>query len=229
MTNTEQDLLERIEKLTWYQSIPLGNGRVTPGETGESEKVKLDMMALPEDLSGKTLLDIGCNEGFFSFEAEKRGASRVLAMDKSPAAREKFMLLRKLFRSKVEFEAADLSGISAESLGRFDIILFLAVFHHLRYPFQAIDLVYSLTREFAVMEFVEAVPKSESDIAALVRKMSKKGHLHMLPTRQFTLDMLNRAGFSRIEVIGTHREHDPGAYRNMPGFSERRMLLKAWR
>ena len=130
MTNSEQDLLERIEKLTWYQSIPLGNGRVTPGETGESEKVKLDMMALPEDLSGKTLLDIGCNEGFFSFEAEKRGATRVLAMDKSPAAREKFMLLRKLFRSKVEFEAADLSGMSLESLGRFDIILFLAVFHH---------------------------------------------------------------------------------------------------
>jgi len=229
VTHSEKDLLERIEKLTWYQSIPLGNGQVTQGETGESEQVKLKMMALPDDLTDKTFLDIGCNEGYFSFEAEKRGAKRVLAMDKSPAAREKFMLLRQLFRSKVEFEAADLSGVTAESLGRFDIVLFLAVFHHLRYPFQAIDLIYVLTRDVAVMEFVEAVPQTESDIAVLVRKLSKKGHLHMLPTRQFTIDMLSRAGFSKIEVIGTHREHIPGAYRNMPGFSERRMLLKAWR
>jgi hypothetical protein len=79
------------------------------------------------------------------------------------------------------------------------------------------------------MEFVEAVPEEDLEQSVLVRKLSKKGHLHILPTRQFTIEMLTRAGYSQIEILGTHREHKVGPERKMEGFRERRVLLKAIR
>lgn len=222
--------IEAIDSLEWYQTIQVGEGVSTPGETGEAEQRKLEMMNLPEDLSGKSVLDVGCNEGFFSFEAEKRGASRVLAIEKSVAAKEKFELIKSILQSKVELMFTDLLELDPSKLGKFDIVIFLSVFHHLRYPFMSIDRIFELTGEYAVMEFVEAVPVDGSDQSALVRKLSKKkGHLHMLPTRQFTLEMLSRAGFSKIEVLGTHRDHKIGPERQMSGYSERRVLLKAYR
>jgi len=230
MKTLDKSQIEAINKLDWYQTIQLAEGVSTPGETGDAEQHKLQMMNLPDDLSGKSVLDVGCNEGFFSFEFEKRGASSVLAIDKSTAAKEKFELIKSILQSKVELMHADLLDLNLSKLGQFDIVIFLSVFHHLRYPFMSIDQIFKFTRAYAIMEFVEAVPVDGSDQSVLVRKLSKKrGHLHMLPTRQFTLEMLSRAGFSKIDVLGTHRDRKVGPHRRMPGYSERRVLLKAYR
>lgn len=229
MSDVNQTLLDEIGKHNWYQSITLGEGVTTPGETGDAEQRKVEMMDLPESLKGMTVLDIGSNEGFFSFEAERRGADRVVAIDKSSAARDKLLLVKKITGSNVEFQENDLFEMNVSEFGRFSIVFFLSVFHHLRYPFQALDRIYELTGKFAVMEFVEAVPLGSEDQAALVRKLSKKGHLHILPTRAFLLEILARAGFSKIEVIGTHRAHSVSESRNMPDHTERRVLLKAYR
>ena len=229
MSSSEKTIMESIKGHKWYQTIPLANGQSTPGETGDAEERKLEMMRLPADLSGKTVLDIGCNEGFFSFDAERRGAKKVVAIDKSSDARDKFHLIKELMHSKVEFRFADLLELNPDELGKFDIVFFLSVFHHLRYPFQVLDRIFELTREYAIMEFVEAVPEEDLGQSVLVRKLSKKGHLHILPTRQFTIEMLTRAGYSKIEILGTHREHKVGPERKMDGFRERRVLLKAIR
>lgn len=103
MTKLSETQIAAIKKYDWYQTIPLGEGIATPGETGDAEQMKLEMMGLADDLSGKEVLDIGCNEGFFSFECERRGAKRVLAIDKNQAAKEKFALIKDLKQSKVEF------------------------------------------------------------------------------------------------------------------------------
>jgi len=227
MVESSKTIQEEINKHNWYQSIPLADNITTPGETGQSEQKKIEMMQLPNDLSGMTVLDIGCNEGFFSFEAEKRGADRIVATDKGLAAQEKFRLVKRILGSKVEFAAIDLFDMDVAVVGKFDIVLFLAVFHHVRYPMLALDRLYQLTNKFAIMEFVEAVPGIHEGVSALVRKMSKKGHLHILPTRTFILETLTRAGFKKIEILGTHRSHELGPERKMPGFSERRVLLKA--
>ena len=92
--NREQLLIEVAEH-HWYQSIELGEGLITPGETGEATRHKLEMMDLPSDMSGMSVLDIGCNEGFFAFEAERRGANRVMALDKSREAAAKFDLVKR--------------------------------------------------------------------------------------------------------------------------------------
>ncbi len=78
---TTDQLRSEINKISWFHSIDLGNGLVTPGWEGPATKRKLGRLGLPDDLSGLTVLDIGAWDGFFSFEAERRGAARVLATD----------------------------------------------------------------------------------------------------------------------------------------------------
>jgi tRNA (mo5U34)-methyltransferase len=66
----------------WWHSIDLGHGVVTPGhKTPEIHRHELDGLGLPDDLSGKTVLDVGAWDGFYSFECERRGARRVVALD----------------------------------------------------------------------------------------------------------------------------------------------------
>ncbi len=229
MATDRNQLLDEIGRHQWYQSIELGDGVTTPGETGEATGAKLEMMNLPTDLSGLSVLDIGCNEGFFAFEAERRGAAPAAAIDKGREAAAKFDLVHRLLDSRVEFRRIRIDELDPRRDGRFDLVFFLSVFHHLRHPLLTIDQVAALTRGCAVMEFVEAVPRGEDRPSALVRKLSRRGHLHMLPTRPFLVEILERAGFATVEILGEHRFHRIKPYRDMPGFDEQRVLLKAVR
>jgi len=74
-----EQIKKEVEKIRWWHKIDLGNGIITPGKSDTFKKIK--GIGLPEDLTGKTVLDIGAWDGFYSFESERRGASRVLAID----------------------------------------------------------------------------------------------------------------------------------------------------
>lgn len=222
-------LLRQIKYQKWYQSIKLTDDYVTPGETGTAEVDKLDMMGLPLSLEGLSILDVGCNEGFYSFELEKRGAAPILAIDKDQSATDKFALVSQFFKSKVEFRQVDLMDLDPAEVGQFDIVLCLAVFHHLKYPFQAVDRLYELTKKTLLLEVVEAIPEKHSEQSCLVRKLSKRGNLQLLPTRVFLKEILKRAGFSAVELLGTHRAHVLKPYRQAPGFSQHRALYKVSR
>src|SRR3954466_11917283 len=74
-----EELKKEVAKINWWHSIDLGNGVITPGVDRSSWKLK--KLRMPQDLSGMSVLDIGAWDGFFSFEAERRGAKRVLAVD----------------------------------------------------------------------------------------------------------------------------------------------------
>src|SRR5262245_24434215 len=69
-----------VQKITWWHTIDLGNGIVTPGGDKHTQ-ARLGDVKMPADLHGQSVLDVGAWDGFFSFEAERRGASRVLATD----------------------------------------------------------------------------------------------------------------------------------------------------
>ncbi len=81
-TATSRDLRARVEKVgRWFHSIDLGHGVVTPGlKTAATHEDELGRFQLP-NLRGKSVLDIGAWDGFYSFAAEQRGASRVVALD----------------------------------------------------------------------------------------------------------------------------------------------------
>jgi tRNA (mo5U34)-methyltransferase len=160
----KETILKKIAEVPfWWHYIELGYGIVTPGHQNppthpSGPKNYLSHLQLPEDLSGKSVLDIGAWDGFFSFEAEKRGASRVLAIDNfyrdklEWTGSQGFEVAKEILKSNVEFKKASVYDLSPEKFGMFDIILFLGVFYHLRHPILALERIFSVTKEMLIME-----------------------------------------------------------------------------
>ena len=97
--------------------------------------------ALPADLSGKSVLDIGCNGGFYAIEMKRRGAARVLGIDF-----DEDYLAQARFAAAVtgqEIEFAKLSVYDLGALGeQFDLVIFMGVLYHLRHPLLALDIIH---------------------------------------------------------------------------------------
>ena len=129
----------------WFHNLHLPDGAQTAPHSalGDFPRWKWDEIApyLPDDLSGWTALDVGCNAGFYSFELARRGA-RVTGIDVEPlflrqaewAARELDLADRVTFRRMAVYDLPQLRG-------PFDLVLFLGVLYHLRYPMLGLDLV----------------------------------------------------------------------------------------
>ena len=122
---------------------------ITPGPDRSREK--LDWWELPDDLSGKRVLDIGCFEGFFSFECERRGAE-VVAIDLWQYGATGFKLCKELLHSDVEYRQASVYDLDPATFGMFDLVLFAGVLYHLRHPLLALDRVRSVCRGMAIIE-----------------------------------------------------------------------------
>ena len=135
---------------SWWHSIDLGGGRMTPGvHSNEELRDNFDRFALPASLEGKRVLDIGCWDGFYAFEAERRGAE-VVALDSWRPAN--FFTAREALDSRIPFHELSVYEATRERLGSFDIVLFLGVLYHLRHPLLALERVCELTRGVAVIE-----------------------------------------------------------------------------
>lgn len=154
-------LAEQVQRLRWYHSIDLGNGVVTPGV--DDSPARLEQIRLPRDLSGRTVLDVGAWDGFFSFEAERRGASRVVAADHyawhgtgwaTGQGKAGFELAHNALSSKVEDIDVDVMDLTAERVGTFDVVLFLGVLYHLPHPLLALERVAAVTRDLLILETV---------------------------------------------------------------------------
>jgi tRNA (mo5U34)-methyltransferase len=226
------DLRAAVARQGWFHTIDLGGGIVTPGRDESARK--LGWIGLPADLRGRTVLDVGAWDGFFSFEAERRGAERVLAID-GPAWREPawgpggygtkagFELARRALGSGVEDRELDLEAIAPESVGRFDVVLFLGVLYHLKHPWLALERVASVCEGLLIVE-------THTDLLDLPRRPA----MALYPGAEVAGDasnwwgpnvaaltaMLREEGFTRVEVV--HRERLPyrlarAAYRRVRG------------
>lgn len=129
----------------WHQRWEIFDGVFTPGRNPVS--ALLNRVGLPADLSGHRVLDVGAFNGCFSFECERRQAAEVVALDLQTPQELGFSTLRDLVGSqRVRFEQGSVYNLSAAALGEFDIVLFLGVLYHLRYPLLAFDQLRKVTR-----------------------------------------------------------------------------------
>ena len=161
-------ILEKINTQEWYHSIEVAPGIITPGRY--DPKPLLDIMDFPKDLSGKTVLDIAALDGFFTFEAERRGAKRVVALDRHPATLKGFATAHSLLNSKAEYEVASVYDLDPEKHGTFDVVLFFGVLYHLRHPLLALEKIHSICTELLLIESLvldEAFISSKSEQKAL--------------------------------------------------------------
>ena len=134
----------------WFHRIEIAPGVFTPGVDDTPRKAEL--IQFPMNLRGKRVLDIGAYDGYFSFEAERRGADFVLAYDHLPPEQSGFNLARRVLNSKVEHKVGSVYDLTPESVGTFDIVLFLGVIYHLRSPLLALERIHSVCRDVMYVE-----------------------------------------------------------------------------
>jgi len=140
-----EDLRRRAAALgNWFHNIDLGGVNTAPDHfLGDYPTVKWRRFAhaLPQDLTGRTVLDIGCNGGFYAIEMKRRGAARVLGIDSDPDYLAQARFAAEATGQDIEFRAMSVYDLGA--IGeRFDIVLFMGVLYHLRHPLLALDLIH---------------------------------------------------------------------------------------
>jgi tRNA (mo5U34)-methyltransferase len=141
---TRDEIERRVRALgSWFHNIDLGGVRTAPEHfLGDYPATVWERIApaLPQDLGGKSVLDIGCNAGFFSIQMKRRGAARVVGVDFDPRYLAQARLAAEISGLDIEFR--ELSVYDVARLGeRFDVVLFMGVLYHLRHPLLALDLV----------------------------------------------------------------------------------------
>jgi tRNA (mo5U34)-methyltransferase len=156
MEQATDTLAAEVARIQWYHTMDLGGGVVSKGR--DNTPVCLSRLAFPNDLRGCTVLDVGAWDGFFSFEAERRGAKRVLATDFYSwggggwGTKDGFNLARRVLRSNVEDMEIDVPDISPETVGTFDVVLFLGVLYHLQDPLGACKRLAAVTRRLLIVD-----------------------------------------------------------------------------
>jgi tRNA (mo5U34)-methyltransferase len=212
---SDKEILARISKVkTWYQPITLGDV-ITPS-ISPSKYFEWRSKALPDNLEGKTVLDVGANEGYFSFLCESRGANRILAIDDPSYVRyghqrsvtydprEGFEIAKGILNSKVEYRT--LSVFDLDCLDEsFDLVLYLDVYYHLEEPLLALRKLYNKTKWMLIFSglFIE----DERPMMYLYEPYEKDPND---PTNVWSasisclMRMFKRVGFRDIQLYGTY-------------------------
>ncbi len=153
---TADEIAERVAQLgEWFHNIDLNGVQTAPHHfLGDYPKVKWRAFAhsIPSDLRGKSVLDVGCNAGFYSLEMKRRGADRVVGIDS-----DEDYLAQARFAAQVSGLDIDFRKVSVYDVAKlgekFDIVLFLGVLYHLRHPLLALDLLHDhVARDLLVFQ-----------------------------------------------------------------------------
>ena len=135
-------LAKQVEELgEWFHNIDLLGVPTAPGHfLGDFPNIKWKHIAsaIPADLTGSTVLDVGCNGGFYSIELKKRGASRVLGIDIDDRYLTQARFAAATLGYDIEFQKCSVYDVD-KIPGTFDYVFFMGVFYHLRYPLFALD------------------------------------------------------------------------------------------
>jgi tRNA (mo5U34)-methyltransferase len=202
-----RDFSQELYDRGWYHSFALPDGEQIAGFIPlETLQWRWSRFPIPAVLQGKRLLDTGAWDGWFSFEAERRGA-QVTAIDCVEVPH--FLEIHSRLGSRVDYRVLDFYELAEAQLGVFDYVLFLGILYHLKHPLLALEMVCALTTGTAIVEsFV-----TDGD--------TWREHIVDIPTMEFyetdelgnqldnwigpsvgcLLAMCRAAGFARVELM----------------------------
>jgi tRNA (mo5U34)-methyltransferase len=166
---TPEEIRTRVAELgPWFHNIDLGGVWTAPSHfLGDYPAIKWRRFeaALPENLAGASVLDIGCNGGFYAIEMKRRGAERVLAIDSDEDYLDQARFAAEVTKQTIEFRKLSVYDVGA--LGeKFDIVLFMGVLYHLRHPLLALDLIHEhAARDLLVFQSMQRGSAEVFDLA----------------------------------------------------------------
>jgi tRNA (mo5U34)-methyltransferase len=194
-----EEIRSRVAELgPWFHNLDLNGVKTAPTHfLGDYPSVKWRRFAgtIAPDLAGRSVLDIGCNAGFYSLEMKRRGAARVLGIDS-----DNDYLAQARFAAEVNGFDIEFRRLSVYDVGalreRFDIVLFLGVLYHLRHPLLALDLIHEhVTRDLFVFQSMQ---RGSPEIEPIAEDYDF-----------WETDVFDRPGFPRLHFIEQRYADDP--------------------
>ncbi|MER9894837.1 TIGR04290 family methyltransferase [Mesorhizobium sp. M0119] len=199
MLHSDAEIRRRIDALgPWFHNMELAGIETAPDHfLGNYPLIKWRKFAdaIPADLSGKAVLDIGCNAGFYSIEMKRRGAGRVLGIDFDEAYLAQARFAAEVADCDIEFRQLSVYDVGALH-ERFDIVLFMGVLYHLRHPLLALDLI----REHVADDLMifQSMQRGSTNVPALEQ------NYHF-----WTHDLFDRPEFPKLHFIEHRYADDP--------------------
>src|SRR5437588_10618001 len=152
---SRSEMVAEVHRLEpWFHCIDLGDGLVTKSKSAIGEPLEYPRptwetvkVCLPEDLSGKSVLDVGCNAGFYSLEMKRRGATRVLGIDSQRDLIRQAMFVRSVVGLDIEYRRLSVYDLDPIATGQFDVTLALGLIYHCKHLVLALEKLFTITRE----------------------------------------------------------------------------------
>ena len=228
---TRAEILEGLRILEpWFHRIDLGDGIFTKTESVMGEPVdhpretwEVIQRCLPADLAGKSVLDVGCNGGFYCVEAKRRGARRVLGVDGQRQHVRQALFVRKVLGLDLEFRRFSVYDLHPEKIGAFDITLALGLVYHLKHLVLGLERLYDVTNEMLIVE--TAIIPPEQTPESFVQQLGEiRQTLHplsfaenppeakeqvynwFLPSPEALRALLLNTGFAQVNVFDVTRD-----------------------
>jgi tRNA (mo5U34)-methyltransferase len=198
VADADARLAQRIEALSpWFHNMQLGPFWTAPDHflyDYPASKWRRIAPFLPDDLRGRTVLDIGCNAGFYAIEMKRRGADRVVGIDEDERYLDQARLACEV--TGCEIELRRLSVYDVGLLGEtFDVVLFMGVLYHLRHPLLALDLVRAhVARDMLVFQSLQ---RGASEVAELRQDYAFED-----------TDHFHKPGYPRLHFVEREYAHD---------------------
>jgi tRNA (mo5U34)-methyltransferase len=186
------------ELAPWFQNMVIDGVPTAPDHfLGDYPTMKWRKFrdAIPADLEGRSVLDIGCNAGFYSLEMKRRNAGRVLGIDSDERYLKQASFAAGRADADIEFRQMSVYEIGA--LGeRFDMVIFMGVLYHLRHPLLALDLIHEHVADDLLL--FQSLQRGKDEVAAVADD-------YPFPEQ----DVFEQPGYPRLSFVEKSFSKDP--------------------
>ncbi len=223
------EIEQQLKAYRWFYPFEF-NGRLVDTERKDIQEIRTRhqqrylhifsaLLALTGgSLANYSVLDVACNAGFWSIQAQRCGAQRVLGIDASPQNIAQANLVARLIGlDRVQYQTLNVYDLDRETVGEFDIVFFFGILYHLDKPMEVLERLYALTRKFVVVD-TELVPlelpmlRLQADDVRHYHTQSHANRFALIPSRGAVTMMLKSAGFSEVFMLRNSSRQLPKVY-----------------